>query len=246
MYTEYTTMGKPRHIIYHSRLHIVVTIGIIFVPFIFLLLFTQYAKISTTKLFADLFISSVRLLVAYSIAAVLAWTGAVVFYRGRRALVALPLFDVLQSFPTFAALPLAVHVWGPSTRTVIVLLVLTIVWPILFSIISSLKLMRKDWEDAATIAGLKGFGYLRHFLWPVSLPGLITGSLIGLGEGWEALVATEIIVATKGGLGSFFSLYAQNAFITAFGIIGLLLFIFSMKKLVWLPLLERSHRVMED
>lgn len=239
-------MKKPRHIIYHSRIHLLITIGIIFIPFVFLLLFSQYAKISTAKLFANLFVSFLRLLAAYLIAAVLAWTSAVLLYRGRRALVALPIFDVLQSFPTFAALPLAVYLWGPSAITVIVFLILTIIWPIFFSLISSLKLMRKDWEEAAAIAGLRGFDYLRRFLWPISLPGLITGSIIGLGEGWEALVATEIIVAARTGLGSFFSLYAQDTFITVFGIIGLLLFIFSVNKIFWLPLLERSHRLMEE
>jgi len=239
-------MRKQRHIIYHSWIHILITIGIIFVPFFFLLFFSQYAKISASKLFLNLAISFFRLLVAYIIAAVLAWLSAVLFYRGRRALVALPIFDILQSFPTFAALPLAVYFWGPSGRTVIIFLILTVIWPIFFSLISSLKLVRQDWEEAAAIAGLRRFDYLCRFLWPISLSGLITGSIIGLGEGWEALVATEIIVATKTGLGSFFSLYSQNASITVFTIIGLLLFIFSVNKLVWLPLLEWSHRQMEE
>lgn len=239
-------MRKRRNFIYHSRAHLFTTIGIIFVPFIFLFVFSQYAKIGTAKLFTDLFISFVRLAAAYSIAAALAWICAVFFYRGRRAFVALPIFDVLQSVPTFAALPLAVYFWGRSARIVILFLVLAIVWPIFFSLISSLKLIRRDWEEAAAIAGLRGFGYLRWFLWPVSLPGFITGSIVGLGDGWEALVATEIIVATRTGLGSFFSLYSQNAFITVFGIVGLLLFIFSVNKLVWLPLLLRSHRLMEE
>lgn len=239
-------MKQTRHTIYNSSTHLLITAGIVFIPFIFLLLFSQYAKISTSKLFADLFISFLRLLTAYIIAAVLAWTSAVLFYRGRFSLIALPAFDVLQSFPTFAALPFVTYFWGPSGKTVIVFLVLTVVWPIFFSLISSLKLIRKDWEEAASIAGLRGLNRIKRFLWPISLPSLITGSIIGLGEGWEALVATEIIIATKNGLGSFFSFYAQSTAITSFGIIGLLLFIFSVNKLVWLPLLEWSHRRMEE
>ncbi len=237
---------KRRNIIYLSRLHIFITIGIIFIPFVFLLFFSQYAKISTAQLFASLFISFLRLSLAYLIATLLAWICAILFYRGRRALIALPIFDVLQSFPTFAALPLAVYLWGQSTTTIVIFLVLTIIWPIFFSLISSLKLMRKDWEEVAAIAKLSSLDYIRRFLWPVSLPGLITGSIIGLGEGWEALVATEIIVNIKTGLGSFFSSYSHDSFITIFGIIGLLLFIFSINKLLWLPLLERSHRLMEE
>lgn len=239
-------MKKTLRNIYRSRIHILITIGVIFVPFLFLLLFSQYANIGTSKLFGDLFVSFLRLLAAYSIATVLAWTCAVSFYRGRRALIALPIFDILQSFPTFAALPLAVYFWGPSSTTIIILLILTIIWPILFSLLSSLKIIRNDWEEAADIAGLRGFDHIRHFLWPISLPGLITGSIIGLGEGWEALVATEIIVESRTGLGNFFSLYSHHPTITALGIVGLLLFIFTVNKLVWLPLMEWSHRRMED
>ena len=106
--------------------------------------------------------------------------------------------------------------------------------------------MKRDWEEAVEVAGLKGFDYVRNFLWPISAPGLITGSIIGLGEGWEALVATEIIVEIKDGLGSFFQSFSTNASVTAFGILGLLILIFSMNKILWLPLLEWSHRKMEE
>lgn len=239
-------MKKAPYNIYQSRWHIAITIGLLIVPLLFLLAFSQYAKIDTQRLFSDLSISFVRLLVAYFFAAILAWAGAISFYRGRRAMIALPIFDVLQSFPTFAALPLATYFWGPSSETVVVFLVLTIIWPIFFSLVSSLKLVRKDWEEAAAIAGLRGFDYIRRFLWPISLPGLITGSIIGLGEGWEALVATEIITGVKMGLGTFFSQYSQVPAITALGILSLLLFIFSINKVTWLPLLEWSHNRMEE
>lgn len=232
--------------IYHSRTHLLVTLLVIIIPFLFLLLFSSFAKIATAKLFLDIFTSIGRLLAAYIIAAFFGWTFAVLFYKGARSAIALPIFDVLQSFPTFAALPLAVHLWGPSNLTVVIFLVFTIIWPIFFSILSSLKLVKHDWEDAVEIAGFSGFSYLQHFLLPISIPGLITGSIVGLGEGWEALVATEIIVGVKTGLGNFFALFARNPTITLFGILGFLMVIFSINKLIWLPLLERSHRKMSE
>ncbi len=239
-------MKKKQTLIYQSRLHVLITIAILIVPFLFFLIVAYYGRLNTATLFTDFFASLVRIVIAYLIAAILAWVSAILFYRGRRAVIALPVFDVLQSFPTFAALPLAVYLWGRSNWTVILFLVLTIIWPIFFSLISSLKLVRRDWEEATEIAGLRGFDYLGRFLWPISLPGLITGSIIGLGEGWEALVATEIIVTTQTGLGNFFAQYSQVPIVTALGITGLLLFIFSINKLIWLPLLEHSHRVMEE
>lgn len=159
---------------------------------------------------------------------------------------ALPIFDVLQSLPTFAALPIAVFFWGKSNFTVIFFLVLAVIWPIFFSVISSLKLVKKDWEEVAEISGLSGFNSIRYFFWPVSVPGLITGSIIGLGDGWEALVATEIIVGIKGGLGNFFQGFSSNLTMTAFGMLGLLTLVFSINKLIWIPLLDWGHNKMEE
>jgi ABC-type anion transport system duplicated permease subunit len=124
--------------------------------------------------------------------------------------------------------------------------VITIIWPIFFTVVSQLKLLKTEWQEAVQISGLKGFNYLKYYLWPASLPGLITGSIIGLGEGWEALVATEIIVNHPVGLGSFFQTYTTSGSITALGIFGLLLLIFCVNKLIWLPLLEWSHKKTEE
>ena len=233
-------------LIYRSRLHRLVTVLFLVLPFAFFLFFARVATISSAELFADITISLARMVIAYVIALIAAWACAVLFYQGRRALVALPFFDVLQSFPTFAALPLASYFLGASNVTVIVFLVITMIWPIFFSIISSLHLIRHDWREAVEISRLSGFSYFKFFLLPVTIPGAVTGSLIGLGDGWGALVATEIIVGSRRGLGSFFNIFSHNPRITAFGILGFLILIFSINKLVWTPLLEWSHRTMEE
>lgn len=232
--------------IYESRLHLAVTLAVVVLPFIYLLVFSRLANLHAGELGVNVFLSFGRILLAYCIAVVLAWIFAASFYRGKRGAVALPIFDVLQSFPTFAVLPLAVYLFGASNVTVITFLVLTIIWPILFSIVSSLKLIKHDWEEAVEVSGVRGFDYVRLFLIPASVPGIITGSIIGIGEGWEALIATEIIAGIKNGLGSFFQTFSQNAAVTTFGVLGFLVLIFSINKLVWLPLLEWSHRELEE
>lgn len=233
-------------LIYRSRLHLLATVFLLILPFAFFLFFARVTAISSPELFANIGISLVRLFVAYVIALTLAWTCAILFYQGRRAVVALPLFDVFQSFPTFAALPLATVFLGPSHTTVIFFLVITIVWPIFFSIIGSLHMIKHDWREAIEMSQLSGLSYLKMFLLPITIPGLVTGSVIGLGEAWEALIATEIIVGTKTGLGSFFNLFSHNPRMTTFGILGFLILIFSINKLIWAPLLEWSHTKMDE
>ncbi len=240
-------MKKSRHtLIYRSRRHLLATLFFVAVPPLFLLLFSRVAQVAARPLFADFMVSLLRLAAAYIISAVLGWLLAAAFYRGRRATIALPVFDVLQSFPTYAALPIATVLFRPSNLLVIFFLTLAIIWPIFFSVVSQLRLIRHDWEEAVAISQLSGASYLRLFLLPASMPGLITGSIVGLGDGWEALVATEIIIRTRSGLGSFFQSYASHATITAFGILGLLILIFSINKLIWLPLLEQSRILYEE
>lgn len=237
---------KPRRVtIYKTRYHLAATIALVALPFVMIFFGARISHIQARTLFADLGVSLYRLCLAYLIAVALAWLSAVLLYKGSRAAVALPLFDVLQSFPTFAALPLATYFWGQNNFTIIFFLVITIIWPVFFSIISQLKLIEQGWEEAVEISGLRGVQYVRLFLWPISLPGVVTGSIIGLGEGWEALIATEIIVGTHVGLGSFFNTYDHNTAVTAAGIFGFLLIIFIVNKLLWLPLLEKSHKMLE-
>jgi ABC-type nitrate/sulfonate/bicarbonate transport system permease component len=238
--------NRNRMKIYKSRKHLAATFLIIVAPFLFLLFFSKIEQIAISTMFGDVLTSIGRLFIAYVIAAVLAWVLAVVFYRGRISHWVLPIFDVLQSFPEFAILPLAVHFWGRTNFTVIFFLVLTVIWPILFSILSSLRLAHHDWDEAVEIYHLSGINYFKKFIWPLSIPGLITGSIIGLGEGWGALVATEIIVNYRGGLGEFFQTYSQNTTVTMLGILGLLIIVFSINKLIWSPILEASHKLLEE
>ncbi len=232
--------------IYQSKRHVIVTALFIVIPFVFLLLFAQLSNIASAKLAIDVSSSLTRIALAYFVAAFLGWFFAVLFYKGKRAIIALPIFDVLQSFPTFAALPIATMIWGPNNFTIIFFLVLAIIWPVFFSVISSMKLIKREWEEAVEVYQLSKIDYLRKFLLPVSIPGLITGSIVGMGDGWEALIATEIIVGIKTGLGSFFQFFSANTNMTALGILGFLLIIFTINKLIWLPLLNWGHQKMEE
>jgi NitT/TauT family transport system permease protein len=234
---------------HHHRLtSLLFTSFLVAFPFVFLFVGTQIGNIAFGPLMKDLALSTYRLAIAYFISVTLAWVLAVSFYQGLRGKVALPIFDVLQSFPTFAAMPMAVYVLGPENidTTIVFFLVITIMWPILFSIISALKMVRSDWQDAAQIYNLRGIQYYTKFIIPVSLPGVITGTVIGLGEGWEALIATEMVVNAQQGLGHFFTANAESVGVTAFGIAGFLLLIFVFNRFVWLALLDWSHQKMAE
>jgi ABC-type nitrate/sulfonate/bicarbonate transport system permease component len=237
---------KRHHMIYKSYRHVLVTLLFVIAPVIFFLFFAKITHITTATLFTDIGISLWRMLIAFIISIFLGWGLAVLFYQGKVSTIALPIFDVLQSVPTFAALPIAVLYFGQSATTVIIFLILALLWPILFSVISSLKLIKNEYQEAVEIYGLRGWKKIRYFTFPASVPGLITGAIIGLGDAWEAIIATEIIVGMKSGLGPFFQGFSMSPKITTFGILGLLMIIFAINKIFLLPLLERSHSLVEE
>jgi ABC-type nitrate/sulfonate/bicarbonate transport system permease component len=233
--------------IYRRRSHVAITLAIVLLPFLFIL-FALPLSAADKKVFIDDLLSSAgRLFVAYGISVVLAIILALFLTRGKIGAFFLPFFDVMQSFPTFAMLPLVVRVFGAGNTTVIIFLVVTIIWPVLFAIISAQKLVKDEWNEAADIYGATGWKRLVYYYLPLSYPGLIIGSIVGLGEGWEAVVGAEIIVGLQSeGLGKFFDANGGSASIVLFGVFALLLCIFVMNKLIWLPLLDRSHKLLSE
>lgn len=233
--------------IYKKRIHIFWTFLIVLLPFIYILFFGALSQAQKISFVGDLLASSLRLFIAYGVSLIIAIVLGVTLSRGRVGTVTLPLFDVLQSFPTFAMLPLAVYYFGPSETTVIIFLIITVVWPMLFAIISSQKLIKAGWEEAATVYGATGWKRYVYFAFPIAAPGIVTGSIVGLGEGWEAVVGAEIVVGMKNhGLGGFFSAGGSEGHLVFFGVMALLLFIFALNHIIWLPLLERSHKMMTE
>ncbi len=241
-------MKRPYYLkIYNGRWHIVFTLAIVLLPFLFVAFVLPFS-IEEKKVFVyDLLFSSFRLIVAYVISVFLAILFALFLSRGKIGDFFLPLFDVMQSFPTFAMLPLVVKYFGAGNITVIIFLVVTIIWPLLFAIISAQKLVKEEWNEAATIFGAKGWRRLLYYSLPLSYPGLITGSIVGLGEGWEAVVGAEIIVGLQqNGLGSFFNSNSDSSSVVLFGVFALLLCIFVLNKFIWLPLLHKSHSLLTE
>ncbi len=228
--------------IYRKRWHLGVTFLVIVLPFVFILVFSQVTGVDAMRVFIDLGASFVRVLVAYLISIILAILFAVLLGQGKVGNFFLPVFDVLQSFPAFALLPLLTLWFGIGSWAAIFFLVATMLWPILFSTLSAIHMSRTDLAEAAFIFGAKGIKKFFAFTVPIAFPGLVVGSIVGIGEGWEAIVGAEIIGITPG-IGGFLNTASTQANIPVltFGIIALLLFLFTLNKLIWLPLLKKSH-----
>ena len=228
--------------IYRRRFQLLLTILFSIVAFGTLLVFIQFVNISTTVLILDLLASMYRVISAYLISLVLAVIVGILVTRNNYVEdILLPILDVLQSFPSFAILPIAILWFGASNITAIFFLVITILWPVLFSVVGGIKAVRGDISEAAEVFGARGWKKIRYFLLPAIFPSIVTGSIIGWGEGWEAIVGAEIIGISTG-VGAFLNeaSKAGETKVLIAGILFLLFFIFFLNKLIWLPLLKKS------
>ncbi len=177
----------------------------------------------------------VALLVGVSVALLVGWS--------RFADALFPVFDILQNIPSFALIPLFIYFLGYGDLMIILFAVSSIVWPILFAVLSAIKSVHNDLNDAATIFGATGFRRIVSYLAPLSYPAILTGSIVGIAIGWESVIGAEII-ANASGFGAFIKNASASGIDQASvaGMFAILIIVFVVNRLVWAPLLAESAR----
>ncbi len=211
---------------------------------------SSVVSIQPAEFLLDLGVSFLRVSVAYAVALVLAVALALaVTARASVETALLPILDSLQSFPSFALFPLLADALERSPESVIItVLVITMIWPILFTLIGAMKNRREHLEEAATLFGATGWRRLGAFTLPQLWPAIVTGSIVGWGEGWEFIIGAELLVHVRQGVGQYFGALGEThqSVLLAVGILLLMLFLFVMNKLFWLPILDHATRYESD
>lgn len=154
-----------------------------------------------------------------------------------------PVFDIMQNIPSFALIPFFIFFFGLTDQMVILFAVSSIIWPILFAVLTSIKSAHKDLSDAATIFGARGFRRILFYLVPLSFPAILTGSIVGIAIGWEAVIGAEIIVNVSG-FGAFIKTASVSGInqATLAGMLVILIIVFVINRIVWAPLLAESAK----
>jgi taurine transport system permease protein len=109
-----------------------------------------------------------------------------------------PVLVFFQSIADIAWLPLLIIWFGFSLTSVTLVIVYTIVFPIIVSIVSGIDGINEDLIRAARSLGASQRQVLLEVIIPGSLAATTTGVRVGFGYGWRALIAAEIIVGTSG------------------------------------------------
>lgn len=226
------------------------------ISFVWILIFlfvlatvVNFSSLNPLTFFEGFGVSLARITIAYAIALILSCTIALLITSNEKVEnLTLPVFDVLQSFPSFALFPLMVASIHSSEVIIISVLTIAIIWPILFTIIGGIKNRREDLEEAATIFGAKGFKRLIHFTFPELSPSIVTGSIVGWGEAWEFIIGAELLVNVNVGIGTYLGQLGNNKenLLLIFGILVLMILLFVINKLIWLPLLNKTTKYQSE
>lgn len=138
-----------------------------------------------------------RMCVAYLCAVLLAFPLALLVSQVRileRLL--LPVFDIAQSIPVLAFFPVVIVAFathGLWNEAAIFIIFLSMLWNIIFSLISGFKAIPRDIEWAADVFRIKGFTYFKEILFPAVVPSLVLGSLLAWAQGWNIIIVAEVL-----------------------------------------------------
>ncbi len=109
-----------------------------------------------------------------------------------------PVFEMLRPIPPIAWIPLAILWFGISDLQNQFIIFLGIFFPLLINTIAGVKNVEPNLIRAARCLGASELDVLVRVVFRAALPQIVTGVRVGLGVGWMALVAAELVGATSG------------------------------------------------
>lgn len=106
----------------------------------------------------------------------------------------------LQGISGVAWLPLAIIWFGFSDTTKLVVVIYTLVVPIIVNTIVGVRVIPENYVLALRSLGARPLRIMWDVYLPGALPSIVVGLRLGMGYGWRALIAAEMLVR-RGGLG---------------------------------------------
>jgi taurine transport system permease protein len=109
-----------------------------------------------------------------------------------------PVLLFFQAIGDIAWLPILVIWFGYGLVTMTFVIVYTVIFPVVLNTVLGVRSIPINMHRAALSLGASRLRILWEVVLPGALPNIVTGLRNGLGYGWRALIAAEIIVGTSG------------------------------------------------
>lgn len=110
----------------------------------------------------------------------------------------LPAFEVLRPIPPVAWVPIALIGFTTELMSIVWVVFVGVFFPILINTIDGVKDIEMDYVRAVYSLGGNKADLFRHVIVPSTIPSMVTGTVIGIGIGWIAVVAAEMISGNYG------------------------------------------------
>jgi taurine transport system permease protein len=121
-----------------------------------------------------------------------------------------PLAGFFNAISGIVWLPLAIAWFGLSWKMLLFVIANSVFFIIFFNTLLGVRTVPRVYEQAAFTLGASRWRSIVDVLVPGALPGIISGLRLGLGFGWRALIAAELVGATQG-LG--FMIYSASQYL---------------------------------
>lgn len=132
-----------------------------------------------------------------------------------------PILNFFQSIAGIALLPIVMIWWGSSEQTVIFVILYTCLFPIAFNVLVGVRSIPRIYVNAMRTLGASRLRIVRDVILPGALPSIATGVRLGIGFGWRAVIAGEMLAGQRGLGWMIFT--AQQVDLTAQVILGMAL-----------------------
>jgi len=159
---------------------------------------TAAAMIASGELFYHLLASLKREAVAFLLSAIAIPLGIAMGWWRPVYNQVQPIMEILRPIPPLAWIPLSILWFGIGDEQNEFIIFLGMFFPILVNTIVGVKNIEPNLVRAARSLGAPEYKVLWRVVFKGALPQIITGVRIGLGVGWMALVAAELVGANSG------------------------------------------------
>ncbi|HEV8676705.1 MAG TPA: ABC transporter permease [Methylomirabilota bacterium] len=109
-----------------------------------------------------------------------------------------PILLFFQAIGDIAWLPILLLWFGFGLTTMTVVIVYTVLFPVVLNTVLGVRSVPVELTRAAASLGAPRWRIVGEVVLPGALPNILTGLRNGLGYGWRALIAAEMIVGTSG------------------------------------------------
>lgn len=196
-----------------------------------------------------------RVVLAYGVSLAIAFPLAIyVTRRPKAGRVGLPIIEIIASVPATALFPLFIFALLPYfgfEGAAILMLVTGMLWYLFFNLLSGMRSVPPDLEEAAKSFGLRRREYYRRLILPAVFPAFVTGSITAFGGGWNTLVIAEYIHYSPTqqfqvlGIGELLNVgislpHGTGLPLMAAALLVMVLAVVALNELLWKPLYRRA------